>query len=106
MSAAAQVSKTHFSRLARRPWQLDVILRDLIANTSPARTTLESPASCALSSLVFTGAQAVGSFRFLAFEPSILAYVGQTYTTPECSYFALRALGSLLATARGISRLQ
>jgi hypothetical protein len=45
MFVPARESKTHFPPLARRPWQLDVTLRDLPSNTAPAalpaRTKLE-----------------------------------------------------------------
>ena len=104
MFVPARESKTHFPPLARRPWQLDVTLRDLPSNTAsaalPARTKLEPLASCAPSSLVFPLAQPGGSFRSLRFEPLLLAHVGQTYTTPECLHFALHTFGNLLRTAR------
>ena len=61
MFVPARESKTHFPPLARRPWQLDVALRDLLSNTAsaalPARTKPEPLTSCALSSLVFPLAQ-------------------------------------------------
>jgi hypothetical protein len=104
MFSPARESKAHFPLLARRPWQLDVTLRDLPSNTAPAalpaRTKLEPLTSCALSSLVFPLAQPCGSFRSFRFEPLLLAHVGQTYTTPECLHFALRTFGNLLGTAR------
>ena len=104
MFSPARESKTHFPLLARRPWQLDVTLRDLPSNRAPAalpaRTKLEPLTSCALSSLVFPLAQPGGSFRSLRFEPLLLAHVGQTYTTPECLHFALHTFGNLLRTAR------
>jgi len=104
MFVPARESKTHFPPLARRPWQLDVTLRDLPSNTAPAalpaRTKLEPLTSCAPSSLVFPLAQPGGSFRSLRFEPLLLAHVGQTYTTPECLHFALHTFGNLLRTAR------
>jgi len=104
MFVPARESKTHFPLLARRPWQLDLTLRDLPSNSAPAalpaRTKLEPLTSCALSSLVFPLPQPGGSFRSLRFEPLLLAHVGQTYTTPECLHFALRTFGNLLRTAR------
>jgi hypothetical protein len=70
MFVPARESETHFPLLARRPWQLDVALRDLPSNTAsaalPARTKPEPLTSCALSSLVFPLAQPGGSFRSLA----------------------------------------
>src|SRR5215471_3841318 len=103
MFAAARESKTHFPQLARRPWQVDVTLRDLLSNTTavplPARTKPDSPVSCAPSSLALPVVQPGGCFRSLRFEPFRLARVGQTYTIPERLHFALCTLGTLLRTA-------
>ena len=104
MFTPAQESKRHFPPLPCRPWQSDLALHELPSYTAPAalpaRTTLESRTSCALSSLVFAVAQPGGSFRPLRAEPLLPAHVGQTYRTPERLRFALCTFGILLRAAR------
>ena len=89
MFAAAREPKTHFPPLLCRPWA-----------ALPARTTLESRTSCALSSRVFAVAKPGGSFRSLRLESLLPAHVGQPYRTPECLHFRLCTFGTLLRTAR------
>jgi hypothetical protein len=53
MFTPAREPKIHFPPLPCRPWQLDVALHEFPSNTAlaaqPARTTIESRTSCALS---------------------------------------------------------
>jgi Carboxypeptidase regulatory-like domain len=102
MSATARESKTRFPLLACWAFRLNVALRKVLTNVSPTvrplRAKRESPISCVLRSPVFVLAQPGGFFFFRRFRPLLRARIGQTYTTPEWLYCALRILRNLLRT--------
>jgi len=102
MSAAAPESKTRFPLLGCRPFRVDVAFSKVLTNVSPtARPSSERREpliSRVLRSPAFPLAQPGSFFFFRRFEPLLCTRIGQTYTTPEWLYCALRILCNLLGS--------